>query len=159
MRALLLVCCMTIAATAAPVPKGAIEAPKPKDVEEAKKAARYKALREGYETMRDSLPKDSAERLDLEGDMNLAREIAQERLDIEKIAELKLKALFLETWETSVKPLTTKTPRRKELSDIYYYELSQKAGSVPPTPPTVRDFPDRSLLPRPYPHQTVRDPA
>src|SRR5262245_9760501 len=117
-RAFLLVCCLTVAATAAPtdptvpkvtppaiptaapVPKGSGADVKPKDVEEAKKAARYKALREGYESMRDSLPKNSSERSSLESDMNLAREIAQERLDIEKIAEPKLKALHLETWET-----------------------------------------------------------
>jgi hypothetical protein len=123
-HALLLVCCLTAIATAAPIPKAVLDATK--GAEEAKKAARYKALREGYEVMRDSLPKDSLERSGLESDMNLAREIAQERLDIERMADPKLKALHLETWERSVKPLTTKTPRRKDLFDIYSYELSQK---------------------------------
>jgi hypothetical protein len=178
-RALLLVCCLTLAATAvltdlivvpaplataAPVPKGSGADVKPKDVkpkdpEEAKKAARYKALREGYEIQRDLLPKDSLDRLDLESDMYAARDIAETLVGIERTAEPKLKALQLETWETCLKPQITKTPRRKELFEIYYYELSQKAGPVPPTPPPVRDLPDRSPSPLPYPHQTRRDPV
>ncbi|MBN9121592.1 MAG: hypothetical protein J0I06_20995 [Planctomycetes bacterium] len=123
--AMLLVFCLTVA-TAAPVPKGAEDKAQAKNAEEAKKAARYKALREGYEAQRDSLPKDSHERSSLVSDMNLMRNLAEERFDIEKIAEPKLKALHLETWERSVKRHTTDTPRCKELFDIYLYELSQK---------------------------------
>ncbi|MBN9121591.1 MAG: hypothetical protein J0I06_20990 [Planctomycetes bacterium] len=124
--AMLFVFCLTVA-TAAPVPKGAEDKTKAKDPEEAKKAARYKALREGYESQRDSLPKDSSERSSLASDMNLARDIAEIRIGIERIDEPKLKAKLLETWETGLKPQITDSPRRKELFDIYLYELSQKS--------------------------------
>lgn len=144
-RVVLLACCLAVAATAAltvpivmpatiptaaPVPKGAIAAPKSKEVEEEeKKAARYKALREGYEGLRDSLPM-GAERSELERDMNLARGIARRLLDLEQIADPYERFMRRKTWETCEKREVTDTPRRKELFEIYSYELDPMAGTT-----------------------------
>jgi len=137
-RVFLLACCLTVSAIAAPVPKGSIAAPKPKGVEEEeKKAARYKALRESYESLRDSLPR-GAERSGLEADMNLAREVAQMLFDLEKIADPKMKALHKETWEKSLKKEVARTPRLKELFEIYSYELGPLAA-VAPDPKVVEE--------------------
>jgi hypothetical protein len=123
-HALLLVCGLALVATAAPVPQGT-GAAKPKSPEEAEKAARYKALREGYEALRDSLPKKSLDRALLELDLTEARHFAAQRVHAERVTKETVRTAMLEGWERSVKPLITDTPRRKELYEIFYYELSQ----------------------------------
>lgn len=140
-RVLLLACCLTVAvitaptgptgvpaiATAAPIPKGASAAPKSKEVvEEEKKAAYYKALRESYECLRDSLPR-GAERSGLESDMNRARDLVQTLIHIEKNPNPRLRASFREAYEEDLKRFVADSPRCKELFEIYSHELGLTA--------------------------------